>query len=261
MVQGAEVFVATGSRPFDRDRPVLVLIHGAGLDHTVWVRVARHFARRGWSVLVPDLPAHGRSAGAPLEGIGDMACWLGVLLDELDVAAASFAGHSMGSLVALAFADMFPQRSQALALLGTSIPMPVSDALLSAARDSDHAAIEMVNTWSHSPRGRLGGSADPGCWLLACGERLLEAGTPGVLHADLVACNTYRRAEASTVPLDYPCPVLVVAAEADQMTPARAGRLVADRIARARFVSLPGCGHSMLAERPNEVLDALRAFL
>jgi pimeloyl-ACP methyl ester carboxylesterase len=26
-------------------------------------------------------------------------------------------------------------------------------------------------------------------------------------------------------------------------------------------VSLPGCGHSMLAERPNQVLDALADFI
>ena len=33
-----------------------------------------------------------------------------------------------------------------LALLGTSAPMPVTDVLLSAAADDDHAAIDMANT-------------------------------------------------------------------------------------------------------------------
>ena len=41
------------------------------------------------------------------------------------------------------------------------------------------------------------------------------------------------------------------------MTPARAGLDVARSLPDARVVRLEGCGHAMLNERPNEVLDAL----
>jgi pimeloyl-ACP methyl ester carboxylesterase len=255
---GCKVFAGTGSRPFDPQGPVLMLVHGAGMDHTVWVRVARHFARHGWSVLAPDLPGHGRSEGAPLERIEDMARWLAQLLDRLEVESAILAGHSMGSLVAMALAAAEPVRCRGLALLGTSVPMAVSDALLGAAREGAHAAIDMANTWSHSPRGRLGGCPDPGFWLMACGERLLEAADPAAYYADLAACNAYRPDIAVLSALR--CPALIIAGGADQMTPARAGRSVADMVPGAEFVSLAGCGHSMLGERPNEVLDALRPF-
>jgi pimeloyl-ACP methyl ester carboxylesterase len=47
----------------------------------------------------------------------------------------------------------------------------------------------------------------------------------------------------------------------DRMTPARAGAKLAAAIARARAITIPGCGHMMLAEKPDETLDALRTIL
>ena len=77
---GSEVFIGTGSRTFDGSLPSVVFLHGAGMDHTVWVMAARHFARKGFCVVAPDLPGHGRSGGQPLTSVNAMADWLGELL-------------------------------------------------------------------------------------------------------------------------------------------------------------------------------------
>ncbi|MBM3517338.1 MAG: alpha/beta fold hydrolase, partial [Alphaproteobacteria bacterium] len=72
-VDGRAVFCATGGRPIGRgdggDREMLVFLHGAGLDSTVWTLPARYFAHHGYDVLAPDLPGHGRSTGPPLATI------------------------------------------------------------------------------------------------------------------------------------------------------------------------------------------------
>ncbi|MCZ6617167.1 MAG: alpha/beta hydrolase [Gammaproteobacteria bacterium] len=252
-VTGDTVFASTGSAPFDPEKPGVLFVHGAGMDHSVWVMPARYFARHGYAVLAPDFPAHGRSAGAALTSVTAMARWLAVVLDTLGVARTAVVGHSMGSLVAHSFARLYPDRCRALALLGTSAPMPVTPLLLNAAEDNDHAAIDMANGWSHSARGKLGGNQNPGLWMLRGGERLLERSAPGVFHADLIACNEFAVREGE----DVRCPSLVIVGEADQMTPARAGISVAEQLPEATIVRLPGCGHSMISERPNDVLDAL----
>ena len=41
------------------------------------------------------------------------------------------------------------------------------------------------------------------------------------------------------------------------MTPAKAGLDVASNLPTARVVRPTNCGHAMLSDRPNEVLDAL----
>ena len=160
----------------------------------------------------------------------------------------------MGSLVAWRFAMESGDRCRALALLGTSMPMPVTNLLLDAAEDNHHAAIDMANAWSHSPGGALGANDNPGVWMLGAGERLLERSGPGVFHADLAACNGF---DAAATPGEIACPALVIAGDDDRMTPARAGLDVASHLPNARVLRLPGCGHAMLNERPNEVLDAL----
>jgi pimeloyl-ACP methyl ester carboxylesterase len=44
------------------------------------------------------------------------------------------------------------------------------------------------------------------------------------------------------------------------MTPPRAGRQLADLIAGAETVTIAGAGHTLMAEAPDAVLDALIGF-
>ncbi len=255
-VDGHEVFVGQGSG--HGDGTAILMLHGAGMDHTVWTLPARYFARHGFQVIAPDLPAHGRSGGEALDSIPALAAWSWRLLDALKVEKAVLFGHSMGSLIASAMASLHPDRTLALGLLGTSEPMRVSDPLLNAAGDNHPAAFDMANTWSHSLRGRLGGNPQPGTWLMASGRRLLDRNRPGVYAADFNACNRF---DPSTIQTPLSCPVLVIAGESDQMTPVKAGLGVAKRFSHSTVVKLPGCGHSMLGEKPNEVLDAMRGLV
>src|SRR5258708_12871923 len=123
-VNGIETFVATGGREFDCSLPSIVLLHGAGFDHPPWALHSRWFAHHGYGVLAPDLPGHGRSSGAPLATITEMADWTVALLDAAGASKAWLVGHSMGSLIALETAARHPARISALSLIGTAPAMP-----------------------------------------------------------------------------------------------------------------------------------------
>jgi pimeloyl-ACP methyl ester carboxylesterase len=254
--QGASVCYGTGSGHPEANARTIVFIHGGGFDHSVWVMPARFFARHGFRVIAPDLPAHGSSEGAALTSIDAMADWVAGLLRQEAPGPAVIAGHSMGSLVAMKMASQYPDLVERLVLLGTAAPMPVGPPLLHAAEDNHHAAIDMANTWSHSSRGSLGASEVPGVSNLNSGERLLERMPEGAYYADLAACNAFdaQMDLAST-------PVLVIAGGDDRMTPARSGLQVAGSLPQAETVLLQGCGHSMLSEQPNQVLDAMADFI
>ena len=47
-VNGIETFVATGGRQFDPSLPAVVLLHGAGFDHSTWALHSRWFAHHGY---------------------------------------------------------------------------------------------------------------------------------------------------------------------------------------------------------------------
>jgi pimeloyl-ACP methyl ester carboxylesterase len=104
----------------------------------------------------------------------------------------------------------------------------------------------------------MGGNIAPGVWMLGSAERLLEKAAPGVLYADLAACNEYRTgAEAAAKVI---CPTTLILGERDVMTPVKGGLTLASLIAGAKTSVLKSAGHMLMSERPDEVLDALTSF-
>jgi pimeloyl-ACP methyl ester carboxylesterase len=255
-VNGIETFVATGGREFDTSQPTVVFLHGAGFDHTAWALHSRWFAHHGHGVLAPDLPGHGRSVGAPLPTIAAMANWTAGLLDAAGASTAHLIGHSMGSLIALETAARHPARVSALSLIGTAATMTVGPDLLKAAEANDHDAIDMVSIWGLGYQAELGGSLAPGLWMHSGAQRVLEQCRPGVLFNDLSACNAYQNALAAAAKITVPATLIL--GERDMMTPARAGKALAAALPNARTLVLPGAGHMMMAERPDELLAALQ---
>jgi pimeloyl-ACP methyl ester carboxylesterase len=255
-VNGFDTFVATGGRDFDRSLPTMVLLHGAGFDHSSWALHSRWFAHHGYGVLAPDLPGHGRSSGAPLPTIADMADWTADLINAAGVAKARLVGHSMGSLIALETAARHPAKVSALSLIGTAATMTVGPDLLKAAEANDRSAIDMVSIWGLGFQAELGGSLAPGLWMHSGAQRVLEQCRPGVLFNDLRACNAYQNALAAAAGVTVPTTFIL--GERDMMTPAKAGKMLAAALPNARTILLRGAGHMMMAERPDELLAALQ---
>jgi pimeloyl-ACP methyl ester carboxylesterase len=254
-VDNRQVYAYTGAREFEPVKEPIIFVHGGGLDHTVWLLQSRYFAHHGRGVLAVDLPAHGRSDGPPLESIPAMADWLVRLMDTAKVDKATLIGHSMGALAVHEAAARHPQRVQCLVTIGISVPMPVSDALLSAAKANRHDAFDMVNIWGHGTRAHVGGNQTPGMWMIGSGVRLLERSAPGVLYADLNACNEYREGLASSASIT--CPVHVILGKDDRMSPVRAARAMLDALSNPQVTIIENCGHMLMAEKPGEVLDIL----
>ena len=119
-------------------------------------------------------------------------------------------------------------------MIATAAPMRVSDDLLNAAKANDHAAVDMIDLWGHGYRATMGGCQMPGLWMLGDGERLLERSRPGVIFADLSACNDYADALAAAAKVSVPA--TVVLGSRDLMTPAKSGK--SDR---RRDPELPAC--------------------
>jgi pimeloyl-ACP methyl ester carboxylesterase len=258
-IQGENVFAANGGRRHEPGRPLVLLVHGAGMDHTVWSLQSRWLAYHDWNVLALDLPGHGRSGGAALGSIAAIGQWLLSVIAAADAESASLVGHSMGSLGALVAAAGAPQKIDRLVLIGTAARMPVHADLLAAAAANQHAAIDMVNLWGFGPAAGLGGSRAPGLWMVGGGERILEQARPGVLHSDLAACDAYRDGLADAARVK--APTLLICGEKDQMTPLKSARALAAAIPCATLTVLRGAGHMPMAERPDELLRALAAHL
>ena len=257
-MNGERAYAYTGGKAFEPKLPTIALIHGWEQDHSVWILQSRYLAHHGYGVLALDLPGHGRSRGAPLARIEEMADWAIAVLDAAGVKSAALVGHSMGSLAALECAARYPARVSRIALLGTAFPMRVSPELLEATRKNEAAAQAMINVWSHSAYAHYPSNPGPGFWVIGGNLRLMQRQKPSVLHADFFACNNYSDGLESAARVK--CPALLLLGKRDAMTPASAARDLAKAIPGARCVTLEGSGHNLMGEKPDEVLDTLREF-
>ena len=265
-VRGHAVGVAIGGVVPDAasaaDAPVVLLVHGAGMNRTVWQLQTRWLAHHGYTPLAVDMPGHGNSEGEPLGSIAEMAAWLGEAItsvcEQLDCDEVRLVGHSMGSLVCTEAAAADPHRIARLVLLGTAAGMPVHPALLSAAENNELLAPELMTAWGHGNRAHVATNPTPGLWMLGGSVALLERADDGVIHADLAACAAYG---AGDVAARVQCPVTVIVGSEDKMTPPRAAApLIAD-FADCDVIHLAGAGHMMMNEDPAAVRTALATAL
>lgn len=262
-VQGQQAYCYTGGKTFNPELPTVVFLHGAQNDHSVWILQTRYFAHHGFGVLAVDLPGHGRSTGAPLASVEAMADWVIALLDAAGVNQAALVGHSMGSLIALETAFRAPERVSKLGLVGTAYPMRVSDTLLEASLNDEQTAIDMVNIWSHTSIAHKPSSPGPGFYVMNGSQRLMQRislqNPAKVFHTDFSACNAYANGENAAK--SATCPTLLLLGKRDMMTPPKATALLAKTIAHCQVVQVDNCGHSLMAEQPDAVLDTLFGFM
>lgn len=261
-VNNEPAYCYTGGKNFDPELPTVVFIHGAQNDHSVWALQSRYFAHHGFSVLAVDLPGHGRSKGAALTSVEKMASWLLTVLDAAGVSSAMLVGHSMGSLIALEACSQARARVTKLALLACAYPMKVSETLLNAARDEEQSAITMVNIWSHSSIAHKPSCPGPGFYIMGGSERLMQRiskiNPEKVFFTDFSACNNYANGEQAA--LAVACPTLFLLAKNDMMTPLKASSGLSKAITQSQISIVENCGHSLMSEQADAVLNQLISF-
>jgi N-formylmaleamate deformylase len=92
----------------------LILVHGISDDGSSWPLLEREF-REGFDIVMPDLRGHGKS-DAPEGGYsyGTMARELAALIIGLGLEKPIVLGRSLGGMIALSFAGLFPAVPRAL---------------------------------------------------------------------------------------------------------------------------------------------------
>jgi pimeloyl-ACP methyl ester carboxylesterase len=264
-VDGVPAHASTGGVELTGDDPVVLFIHGAGMDSTVWQLHTRWFAHHGHRSVAVDLPGHGESSGAPLATVEEMADWMARFVASAGFGSAHVVGHSMGTFVALELAARHASIVSSLTLCGTATSMPVHPDLLEAAEHDLPAAAALMASWGHAQPAHVGPNPTPGLWMLGGARALVERSAAGVLATDFRACMAYDGAADAAGRVTCPCTVVI--GLGDKMTPPKAGRALAAALTphgnsgSRGVVELSGTGHSMMIENPRAVRKAIAAAI
>jgi pimeloyl-ACP methyl ester carboxylesterase len=180
--------------------------------------------------------------------------------DEFGIANdAVLMGNGFGGTVALAFGLAHPERISKLVL---------SDAAAGFPPEGRQAFAVMAEKVAD---GGLGGIAEIAAKrvfspaYLAAHPEKVEERKKVLLEIDpkafQAACKILQ--EADLVPLLHhmKVPTLVVCGEFDQATPPALTKQIVDKVAGARYLQLPGCGHCPPLEQPQQFIAAIKDFV
>ena len=110
---GIELFYETYGEK--GDTPV-ILVHGAGADHEMWLPQIAKYPAEGLFVIAPDIRGHGNSSKVESFKIKDCAKDINELLEHMEIARASLVGVSMGGLIVQQFTVDFPEKVDKLVI-------------------------------------------------------------------------------------------------------------------------------------------------
>jgi pimeloyl-ACP methyl ester carboxylesterase len=235
-------------------KPTMVLLHGVGLDHTMWEPAAALLADR-FTLVAPDLPGHGSRPSAP-EGVT-----LGDLADGVagEVPPGSHVvGFSLGALVAQHLALHRPELVSTLTSVSSVCRRTPEEraavlARLHAAQaDFEASAAASLQRWYADT------DVDPS-WLSRTKATLL-----GNDVASFLRCyRVFATADADVGPDlgRITAPSLAVTGENDPgSTPQMTYRLAA-ALPDCRAVVIPNARHMLPVERPEALVHCLTTFI
>ena len=243
------------------DAPVIVLIHGLGLNRFVWDNYVSRLAHR-YRVLNYDLYGHGETVPPP--GIPSLTLFseqlLG-LLDELTIDQCSMIGFSLGGMINRRFAIDHPERLRALAILNSPHEREPEAQKLVEQRALDSAAggpgatldatierwftaefraanpeyIATVREWILAN--------DPECYALC--RQVLAFGVVELIRPQ--------------PPITHP--TLIMTCENDSGSTPSMSQVIASEITGSQVIVVPGLQHMGLTENPSFFIAALVDFL
>ncbi|MCU0552886.1 MAG: alpha/beta hydrolase [Leptolyngbya sp. Prado105] len=268
-----------------RDRPngqTVLLLHGRNFSGNYWQPTIQALATAGYRVLVPDQVGFGKSSKPDMDYSFDLLAMNTVqLLDSLNVRSVDVVGHSMGGMLAVRLARLYPNRIRRVVLEAPvgledyrlKVPPQTIERLQQDESLSDPTAIErflrnFVKTWVPERdqrfvqiRTRLAQSAEYVRWTRAM------ARTWQMIYREPI------RYELSALTQ----PTLLVIGLEDRIALGRAyvsqevaatmgnfpelGRFAAQEISRSTLVELSGIGHIPHHESPERVNQDLLSFL
>ncbi|MEW2547691.1 alpha/beta fold hydrolase [Streptomyces sp. NPDC047002] len=235
-------------------KPTLVLLHGVGLDRTMWEPVAALLADR-FTVRALDLPGHG---ARPPVGARATLAELAEGVAAGVPAGAHLVGFSLGALVAQHLALHRPELAATLTSVSSVCKRTEDERAAVRTRlhlaETDFAA----STAASLERWYAGTDVPPG--TVRRTEATLRANDPG----SFLACyRVFATADAELGPRlgEIASPALAVTGADDPgSTPAMARRLAA-ALPSCRAVVVPGARHMLPVERPAALVEALTSFI
>lgn len=248
--------------------PPVVLLHGITGHARVWDHLAERLVP-GRRVLALDQRGHGDSDPAPDDDyrVATMADDVAAFAGSLQLERFALLGHSMGGRIAIQYAAAHAGRLERLIIV--DIGPDIALAGLQRVRGMMSQSPERIESeeWAVEYIRRANPLQDVDLLRQRVHHGLKRLPDGGLTWKYAKGLRDMMRAGRGDVvdlwePLTrIPCPTLVVrGAESDILSPEVAKKMT-ERLPDGRLVEIPGAGHTVPADRPDDFVRHVRAFL
>jgi len=229
-------------------RPVMVLLHGLGIDSAMW-QPQLHGLAEHMEIHAPNLPDFGEG-DARIGSVRAAADQLGADLEARRLGSVYLCGLSLGGMVAMALASRRPAGVRGLIVSGAQVRVSLwlRTLLLGVGRlVPERVLLSGTN---------LPPQAGPD--LRDAEQRFAQRlGKAGILVAMRTAAETDLTEDLSRIT----CPTLVLCGERDNPLNRSAARRIAATVPGAQLRFIPGAGHVWNLEQPDRFNSELLRFV
>ncbi len=243
------------------DGELVVLLHGLGGSRIAWGPQLATLGSR-WRAAAWDMPGYGAAdplADDPLtfRALAEAACgWI----SALGAKQAHVVGISMGGMVAQYLAAWHPERVRSLALLSSSPKFGMDGTTAESWRSARLAPLNAGEEPVEFAERVLRGIGGPHITDAAYeSQRAAMARVTGSALRRSIDCLVTH--DTTTLLPAITCPTLVMVGEFDQETPPEYSQYLVDHMPHARLFVIPGAGHLLNAEAPDQVNRLLAEHL
>jgi len=253
--------------------PALLLIHGMAGTCENWREVIEPLARNH-TVIAPDLPGHGTSAGGPGDySLGNLAAGLRDLLLVLGHDRATLVGHSLGGGIAMQFAYQFPEMVERLVLVSSGgLGLEVSPVLRAAALPGADLFIAATASTGQKLGGAIGRGLSaigmkPAADVAEVARGYASLSEPARRKAFLATLRSVVGTEGQRVSatdrfyLAEEVPMLIVWGARDPIIPVGHGEEAHAALPGSTLEIFEGAGHMPQLEQPGHFIAVLERFL
>ena len=253
LIDNNEVFSVDTGTTFDPKKHSIILLHGSGQSHVVWSLTTQFLSDQNYNVFTLDFPGHGNSEGESLKTIEEMAEWLEKVVIKIGIKNLTIAGHSQGCLVALEYANKFPEKIKSLIFIAGSYEIPVNESLINLAHSGDMESLNLMMKWGYgNSKQFIGGN--PLQKILNSSREVIE-----VLSVDLKACNNYKNGLNAAKKIK--CPTFFIFGESDKMIKLEKGKKFSGLLSGSKVHVIKDCGHMIILEKAFEMREKIVEFL
>lgn len=252
------------ARGDENSRDVIAFFNGVMASVSSWEYFAEAFVRQGFRVILHDFKGQMKSdKPAGPYSFAQHAAEAKALFGFLGVEQGHIVGTSYGGEVAMKFAMEYPEAAKTITLIDSVSELdPVLESFVLGWKILCDTGDGEKFFWGMTPSIYGADFIEKNREMLTQRAKATKAAPPEYFAGQKTLYDTFAQDVYMTDRLgDIRCPALVLCGEEDILKKPKFSQIIADGIPGAEYLTIPGCGHVAIFEKPGELLSAMLGFI